>query len=199
MEQPVADVEAEAAQFIVLYYQNFVYSPEELPKLYCQETATIWRESLKSAMAVKVEEAHDILVPPMEKGSTVTVINYSVNPNEFGYAISVLGKIEFDTTSRVFVQDFVIAHKYDRIFIVSDSLRLDILGAAQAPADVTYCKPRRKPAKRTPSDQAPKRTPSDQSRPIQPAAEREPPRHNQPRRDRRKNQEENPFIWTSNK
>ena len=199
MEQPVADIEAEAAQFIVLYYQNFVYSPEELPKLYCQETATIWRESLKSAMAVKVAEAHAILVPPMEKGSTVTVINYSVNPNEFGYAISVLGKIEFDTASRVFVQDFVIAHKYDRIFIVSDSLRLDILGAAQAPADVTYCKPRRKPAKRTPSDQGPKRTPSDQSRPSQPPAEREPPRHNQPRRDQRKNQEENPFIWRNNK
>ena len=137
------NIETEAAQFIVLYYTNLAYFPDELPKLYDQETAMVWRESLDSKMAVKFEDARSVLVPEIEKGSKVTVVNYSIIPNDFCYSVNVLGKIEFGESSRVFVQDFVIAHKYERIFIISDTLRLK-LGDVEA-TDVAYREPRRKP------------------------------------------------------
>ena len=126
-----ATLEAEAQEFIVAYYTAVVSKNRQVRKFYDLETGTIWRESLGSNVAVKLTEAQRILVPEIRDGSKVTITNYNVLPGEASYNLVVSGTIEFEGNVTSFVQSFVIAHKYDRIFIVSDSL---VTGPGTAPS-----------------------------------------------------------------
>ena len=126
-----ATLEAEAQEFVVAYYTAVVSKRREVRKFYDLEAGTVWRESLGSNVAVKFTEAQRILVPEIREGSKVTITNYNISPGEDSYNLVVSGAIEFEGSVTSFVQSFVIAHKYHRIFIVSDSL---VTGPGTAPS-----------------------------------------------------------------
>lgn len=146
MQPLCGSFEAEVEQFIVAYYTNFVYSQQKINTFYDKESSTIWRQSLNSRAAASFWENRHLVVPEIREGSKVTVVDYNFSVGAEQITVVVYGKIEFEDQSEPFVQCFGLAHKSDRIFIISDSLRLGV-GAVQPPEDVVLV-PAPKNAKR---------------------------------------------------
>lgn len=135
MQPLCGSFEAEVEQFIVAYYTNFVYSQQKITTFYDKESSTIWRQSLNSRAAASFWENRHLVVPEIREGSKVTVVDYSFSVGAEQLTVIVYGKIEFEGQSEPFVQCFGLAHKCDRVFIISDSLRLGV-GSVQPSEDV---------------------------------------------------------------
>jgi hypothetical protein len=139
----LATLESTAAEFIAAYYQNVTYSPEDVAKFYDPESAIIWRKSLNSKVGVKFSEAGGILVPTIEKGSSVSILDYHLVQIDQGFVLNVIGKIAHETNTECFNQTFTIYRREDRVFIVGDSLRFANLGREQD-LELVYVPPRKR-------------------------------------------------------
>jgi hypothetical protein len=148
MATPATDCTAE--EFIAAYYQSLVYKTQDIPKFYDPDNAIIWRKSVDSRLGVKFSEAiakdKDILVPHIERGSTVSVLEFQVMPNDRGFVLNVIGKIARGATSTLFNQVFTICRREDRVFIVGDSLNFlnGFLGGKDEDFNIVYVPPKGK-------------------------------------------------------
>ena len=118
-----------ATEFISGYYYKLAYAPNDLPKFYNQEKATIWRQSMETTNGVPFSEAKKVLIPSIARGSKISVMEYNILNVRNGFVLNVFGKIE-NETSRKFVQTFFIeaveGDDSSRACIVSDSLKYEL-------------------------------------------------------------------------
>jgi hypothetical protein len=155
-----------AAEFVRSYYTKFVYFPAEVPKFYDEEHATVWREPIRSSLAVPFAAARDFLIPPIDEGSTVSVSSFNVLPIDKGFSLVVQGAISRGDVGHFFTQFFTLNSSEGRFFIVADSLTIqsperripstdDLLAVAPARKDDAESEPGTKPAPK--GKRAPKR------------------------------------------
>ncbi|KAK8884146.1 hypothetical protein M9Y10_043252 [Tritrichomonas musculus] len=112
------------SNFVVLYYNNFVYEPSKLIQFY-DENAKIWRQSMGSSEGQGINEAKALLVPEIPQGTDFSVLSYQACPFENGYSLFVTASLTLDDKTRVLNQTFVLQNKYGRWFVVSDILNVN--------------------------------------------------------------------------
>ena len=119
----MSDKQKIGQQFIQAYYSTLIQNANDLSKFYDQE-ASIWRESFGNGESKKVEDCKDNLFPAVQQGSEVAITSFADNSFPGGFHISVFGHIIKDSITSVFNQTFVLLQRSDRIFIVSDALKI---------------------------------------------------------------------------
>ena len=124
-------------QFIKAYYQTVTQSKNDLIKFYEQD-ATVWRDSFGNGEGKKVEECKEKLALDVPVGSEIAIINFAENYFKGGLHLSVFGYINQNDINSVFNQTFVLMEHSDRVFIVSDALKVSEESKVAIPSEETF-------------------------------------------------------------
>ena len=110
-------------QFIQAYYSTTLQDKDELIKFYDEE-ATFWRDSFGNGETKQVKDNKDKIALVIQPGSELVITNFADINFKGGIHVSVNGHIINDQNTVIFNQTFVLLQEADRLFIVSDVLKV---------------------------------------------------------------------------